>query len=106
MTTCGGIFATFFSSVDAAARVGEQRERLVVLDVDAGPLQHLERGVVDGVEVCLGERADADSIGHEPAGVLVSFHATSLSDELRLVEGVRGALASVLRHPGIRAYGA
>ena len=62
-------------AVDGAAAVGEDVERLVGLDKDAGALEHLERGEMDVVELGVVEDVQAEAAAARPAGEEVTFHA-------------------------------
>ena len=65
-------------AVHAAAAVGEDVERLVVLDPHPGALEHLEGREVDVVELCLGEDVEAEATPPRVAGVQVALHRHSL----------------------------
>ena len=52
---------------DEAAAVPVDVERLVVFDVHAGALEHLERGVVDVLDVVGGQHVEQDPLPPQPA---------------------------------------
>ena len=61
-------------AVDDAAAVAEDVERLVVLDEDAGVLEHLERREMDVVDLVGREDVEREAPAALPARVQTPFH--------------------------------
>ena len=64
-------------AVDEAAAVGVDVERVVGLDPDAGPLEHLERPEMDVVELGLREHLEAEPARAGPPGMQVALHSST-----------------------------
>ena len=91
-------------AIDDAAAVGEDVERLVVFDEDAGALEHLERRQMDLAEVAVAQRRQPEARPARLAGQQVPFrHARSSRSQGRRASAgagaVRGAPAPCAERP-------